>query len=104
MTVNRLEPVTLRWLLMVLPFMLWGTAMAAMRPLLDGAGPLTVAWLRLLPAGLVLLLVAVGLGRSLAVDPADRPWLLLFALVDASLFQGLLAQGLGAPAPASARC
>ncbi len=95
MTVNRLEPVTLRWLLMVLPFMLWGTAMAAMRPLLDGAGPLTVAWLRLLPAGLVLLLVAVGLGRSLAVDPADRPWLLLFALVDASLFQGLLAQGLG---------
>ena len=37
---------------MLLPFALWGTAMAAMKPLLDGAGPLTLAWLRLLPAGL----------------------------------------------------
>ena len=40
----------LRWLLMLLPFALWGTAMAAMKPLLAGAGPLTLAWLRLLPA------------------------------------------------------
>ncbi|MEB3348475.1 MAG: DMT family transporter [Cyanobacteriota bacterium] len=88
-------PPPLRWLLMLLPFALWGTAMAAMRPLLDGAGPLTVASLRLLPAGLVLLVVARWLGRSLAVARADRPWLLLFALVDATLFQGLLARGLG---------
>jgi len=49
----------LRWLLMVLPFALWGTAMAAMKPLLTGATPLTIAWMRLLPAGLLLLLVAV---------------------------------------------
>jgi drug/metabolite transporter (DMT)-like permease len=47
----------LRWLLMVLPFALWGTAMAAMKPLLTGATPLTIAWMRLLPAGLLLLLV-----------------------------------------------
>ncbi|MFM9110587.1 MAG: DMT family transporter [Prochlorococcaceae cyanobacterium] len=88
-------PVPLRWLLMLLPFALWGTAMAAMRPLLDGAGPLSLACLRLLPAGLVLLLAARLLGRPLAVAPADRPWLLLFALVDGALFQGLLARGLG---------
>ena len=85
----------LRWLWMVLPFALWGTAMAAMKPLLTGATPLTIAWMRLLPAGLLLLLVAVLSGRSLAVAAADRPWLLLFALVDGSLFQGLLTQGLG---------
>ncbi len=85
---------SLRWLLMLLPFALWGTAMAAMKPLLDSAGPLTLAWLRLLPAGMVLLLAALALGRSLAVDPADRPWLLAFALVDGSLFQALLARGL----------
>ena len=80
---------------MLLPFALWGTAMAAMRPLLDGGSPWFVASLRLVPAGLVLLLAARLLGRPLAVDPVDWPWLLLFSLVDGALFQGLLAQGLG---------
>jgi drug/metabolite transporter (DMT)-like permease len=84
----------LRWLLMVLPFALWGTAMAAMKPLLAGSGPLTLAWMRLLPAGLVLLLAAALWRRSPGVDPRDRLWLLLFALVDATAFQGLLARGL----------
>ena len=85
----------IRWLLMLLPFALWGTAMAAMTPLLAGAQPLMVAALRLLPAGVVLLAVAVALGRPLAVDGQDWPWLLLFAAVDGALFQGLLAMGLG---------
>ena len=85
----------LRWLLMLLPFALWGTAMAAMKPLLAGAGPLTLAWLRLLPAGVVLLLAAQLWRGGLAVDRRDWGWLLLFALVDATAFQGLLARGLG---------
>jgi drug/metabolite transporter (DMT)-like permease len=84
-----------RWLLLLLPFALWGTAMAAMKPLLAGASPLLLASLRLLPAGLLLLLAARLLGRPAAIDRRDWPWLLLFALVDGSLFQGLLAQGLG---------
>jgi drug/metabolite transporter (DMT)-like permease len=96
MAVPAQSPATpLRWLLMVLPFALWGTAMAAMKPLLERGDPLLLASLRLLPAGLVLLAAAKLLGRSLRVDPADRAWLLLFALVDGSLFQGLLARGLG---------
>ena len=62
---------------MLLPFALWGTAMAAMKPLLDGAGPLTLAWLRLLPAGLLLLLAASlwrggGLPGGLAGWRVDR--------------------------------
>jgi drug/metabolite transporter (DMT)-like permease len=85
----------IRWLLMLLPFALWGTAMAAMTPLLAGAQPLMLAALRLLPAGVVLLVVAVALGRPLAVDAKDWPWLLLFAAIDGALFQGLLAMGLG---------
>ena len=88
-------PQALRWPLMLLPFALWGTAMAAMRPLLDSGTPLQVASLRLLPAGALVLLAAVLLGRPLRIAAADWPWLLAFALVDASLFQGLLAQGLG---------
>jgi drug/metabolite transporter (DMT)-like permease len=88
-------PVKIRWLLMLLPFALWGTAMAAMKPLLDGAGPLTLAWLRLLPAGLLLVLAARWWRGGWAVDRRDWGWLLLFALVDATAFQGLLARGLG---------
>ncbi|QNI71359.1 DMT family transporter [Cyanobium sp. NS01] len=87
-------PQALRWLLMLLPFALWGTAMAAMRPLLSDGGPLLVATLRLLPAGVLLLLAALLLGRPLAIHRADWPWLLAFALVDGALFQGLLARGL----------
>ena len=85
----------LRWLLMLLPFALWGTAMAAMKPLLVGAGPLTLAWLRLLPAGLVLLLAARFWRGGWQVDRRDWFWLGLFTLVDATAFQGLLARGLG---------
>jgi drug/metabolite transporter (DMT)-like permease len=80
---------------MLLPFALWGTAMAAMKALLPELSPLTLAWLRLLPAAVVLLAAVGLLGRSLAVDRRDWPWLLAFALVDGALFQGLLAEGLG---------
>ena len=88
-------PTALRWLLMVLPFALWGTAMAAMRPLLEDATPWMVACLRLLPAGVVLMAAALALGRPWRVDRSDWPWLLLFAIIDGTLFQGLLARGLG---------
>ncbi len=85
---------TLRWLLMLLPFALWGTAMAAMKPLLGGASPWLVASLRLLPAALLVLLAAALLGRPLRVDRRDWLWLALFALIDGTLFQGLLMRGL----------
>lgn len=84
----------LRGLLMVLPFALWGSAMAALKPLLDGASSLTLAWLRLLPAGLLLLLVARWWRGGWGVDRRDWLWVLLFAAVDATAFQGLLAHGL----------
>ncbi len=85
----------LRTVAMLLPFALWGTAMAAMKPLLEGASPLLLALFRLLPAGALVVLAAVVLKRSLRVAAADWPWLVAFALVDGSLFQGLLAKGLG---------
>jgi len=79
---------------MVLPFALWGTAMAAMKPLLVPLAPLELAWLRLLPAGLIILGAAALLKRPLGVDSRDRGWFCLFVLVDAALFQGFLAEGL----------
>lgn len=83
-----------RWLLMVLPFALWGTAMAAMAPLVVSGGPVLVACLRLLPAGLALLIALPFLGRSWIISTADWGWFLLFTVVDASLFQIFLAKGL----------
>ena len=59
----------------------------------SGGAPL-VACLRLLPAGVVILMAVTWLGRSLAIDPGDRGWFLLFTLVDAVLFQFCLAKGL----------
>ena len=83
-----------RGLLMVLPFVLWGTAMTAMAPLVSTGGPILVSCLRLLPAGIVVIAVVPLLGRSLAIDPGDRGWFLLFTLIDALLFQICLARGL----------
>ncbi len=82
------------WLLMVLPFALWGTAMAAMAPLVISGGPFLVAFLRLLPAGMAVLLAVLFLGRSWIIARADWGWFLVFTLVDATLFQSFLARGL----------
>ena len=63
-------------LLLVLPFALWGTAMAAMAPLLATSGPEFVAALRLLPAGVALLLALPRLNASwtclLYTSPSPR--------------------------------
>ena len=81
-------------LLMVLPFALWGTAMAAMAPLLASGGPELVAALRLLPAGVALLLALPVVGASARIAPQDRLWFLVFTVIDATLFQFCLARGL----------
>ncbi len=82
------------WLLMVLPFALWGTAMAAMAPLVLSGGALTVASLRLLPAGIALLIAVPLLKRSWTIAIGDLWWFLVFTLIDGSIFQLCLARGL----------
>tara|TARA_Y100001968_G_scaffold333944_1_gene401579 strand:- start:18693 stop:19604 length:912 start_codon:yes stop_codon:yes gene_type:complete len=81
-------------MLMLLPFALWGTAMAAMAPLIGTGGPFVVASFRLLPAGIVLLFSVPFLGRSLKISQNDLFWFLIFTAVDATLFQFFLAKGL----------
>ena len=83
-----------RWFLMILPFALWGTAMAAMAPLVKSGGPEIVAFLRIFPAGLVVLLAAIFLKRKISISKGDLFWFLVFTLVDATLFQIFLAKGL----------
>lgn len=81
-------------LLLIAPFFLWGTAMVAMKGVLDQTTPLFLAGIRLLPAGILVLAVGILLGR-----PQPKGWqawlsILLFALIDGTLFQGFLALGL----------
>lgn len=81
-------------LLLISPFFLWGTAMVAMKGVIPVTTPFFLAGMRLLPAGLLVLLVAIAMGRAQPSSWRAWAWIGAFALVDGALFQGFLAQGL----------
>lgn len=68
--------------------------MVAMKGVIPNTTPFFMAGVRLLPAGVLVLLAAVWMGRSQPKGWAAWLWISLFALVDGALFQGFLAQGL----------
>ena len=84
----------LNWFLMVLPFALWGTSMAAMTPLVSSGGPEFVAFLRLLPAGILVLITTYLLKRDLKIYKCDLKWFVVFTIVDATFFQLFLTYGI----------
>lgn len=81
-------------LLLIAPFFLWGTAMVAMKGTVAHTSPLFMAGVRLAPAGLLILLAARWMGRPQPQGWLAWLWIGLFALVDGTLFQGFLAEGL----------
>lgn len=81
-------------LLLIAPFFLWGTSMVAMKGSLDHTAPLFLATVRLLPAGLLILGVGGVMGKPQPKGWLSWAWILAFAVVDATLFQTLLAEGL----------
>ncbi|MDX2212100.1 MAG: EamA family transporter [Oculatellaceae cyanobacterium bins.114] len=81
-------------LLLIAPFFLWGTAMVAMKGTVDHTTPLFMAGVRLVPAGALILIVAMVMGRSQPKTWLAWLWIALFGLVDGALFQGFLAEGL----------
>ena len=87
-------PTSARWLLMVLPFALWGTAMTAMAPLLDGLDRWLVACLRVLPPESWCSSGWQGSGPLPGGSTAAIGLVCPFTLVDACLFQAVLARGL----------
>ena len=68
--------------------------MVAMKGVIPHTTPLFVAGVRLVPAGMLLLGAAAVMGRPQPKGWAAWLWISLFALVDAALFQGFLAEGL----------
>ncbi|WP_107668951.1 DMT family transporter [Cyanothece sp. BG0011] len=81
-------------LLLIAPFFLWGTAMVAMKGVLSQTTPFFMAGVRLVPAGVLVLLVAWWLKRPQPQGIKAWFWITLFALLDATMFQGFLAAGL----------
>ncbi|MGJ3245593.1 MAG: DMT family transporter [Elainellaceae cyanobacterium] len=81
-------------LLLIAPFFLWGTAMVAMKGTISHTTPLFMAGVRTLPAGVLVIGGAAWLGRSQPRGWAAWLWIGGFALIDAVMFQGFLAEGL----------
>ncbi|PZV07549.1 MAG: EamA family transporter [Leptolyngbya sp.] len=81
-------------IVLIAPFFLWGTAMVAMKGAMPHTAPFFMAGIRLVPAGLIVLLVGLFLGRPQGIGRQGWLWIALFALVDGTLFQGFLAAGL----------
>ncbi|CDM98553.1 MULTISPECIES: DMT family transporter [Limnospira] len=84
----------LKPLLLIAPFFLWGTAMVAMKGVIPHTTPLFMAGMRLVPAGVLVLLFCLIQGRPQPKTWKAWLWIGLFALVDGALFQGFLAEGL----------
>ncbi|WP_009631702.1 DMT family transporter [Synechocystis sp. PCC 7509] len=80
--------------LLIAPFFFWGTAMVAMKAVIPHTTPLFMAGVRLVPAGVLVLIVAAILGKPQPKGWIAWLWIGLFALVDGTMFQGFLAEGL----------
>jgi drug/metabolite transporter (DMT)-like permease len=81
-------------ILLVAPFFLWGTAMVAMKGVMPHTTPFFMAVMRLIPAGILVLIVAAISKRPQPQSWQAWAWIGLFALIDGTLFQGFLAAGL----------
>ena len=81
-------------LALISPFFLWGTSMVAMKEVLPATSPMFVASVRLIPSGLILVAWALSKGRPMPKTAQAWGAVGLFALVDAMMFQGFLAEGL----------
>lgn len=79
---------------LVAPFFFLGTAMVAMKYILPHTSPLFLASFRLIPAGILTLLVAIALKLPQPKTWKAWLWIGLFALIDGAMFQGLLTTGL----------
>jgi len=95
MTPKPVEPARiLSPLLLIAPFFLWGSAMVAMKGVVSHTTPLFMAGLRLVPAGILILIVTALLKRAQPQTWQAWGWISLFALLDGFAFQGFLAEGL----------
>jgi drug/metabolite transporter (DMT)-like permease len=68
--------------------------MVAMKGVISHTTPLFMAGVRILPAGVLILIAAAFMGRPQPKSLLAWLWIALFAMVDGTFFQGFLAEGL----------
>jgi drug/metabolite transporter (DMT)-like permease len=90
---NKITPAWFPFLL-IAPFFLWGTAMVAMKEVIPHTTPLFLAGIRIVPAGIILLIFAALKKRPQPKSWQAWAWIILFALIDGAMFQGFLGEGL----------
>ena len=81
-------------LFLTIPFFFLGTAMVVMKYILPNTTPLFLAAFRLLPAGLLILILGAYLKLPQPKTLKAWLWIGLFALIDGAMFQGFLTAGL----------
>ncbi len=81
-------------LIFIAPFFFWGTAMVAMKGVIPDTTPFFMAGVRLVPAGILVLIVASILKLPQPQTGKAWLWIMLFAVIDGAMFQGFLAAGL----------
>ncbi|MBI1243158.1 DMT family transporter [Umezakia ovalisporum] len=81
-------------LTLISPFFFWGTAMVAMKGIIPHTAPLFLAGTRSLPAGILILITAAIMGKPQPTGWLAWWWIICFALMDVTLFQSFLAEGL----------
>lgn len=91
---SKSTPSFVQALMLIAPFFLWGTAMVAMKGVIPQTTPFFMAGVRLLPAGILVLLVTVILKLPQPKTWQAWLWILAFAVVDGTMFQGFLALGI----------
>lgn len=79
---------------LVAPFFFLGTSMVVMKFILPDTTPMFLAAFRLLPAGILILLLAAKQKLPQPKGLTAWLWILLFAIVNGAMFQGLLTAGL----------
>jgi multidrug transporter EmrE-like cation transporter len=87
-------PQALSLLFLISPFFFWGTAMVAMKVVAPHSTPLFTASVRLIPAGAVVVAWAALKGKPQPSTTAAWLACLAFGIVDGTMFQGFLAEGL----------
>jgi len=91
---SKSTPSFVQALMLIAPFFLWGTAMVAMKGVIPQTTPFFMAGVRLFPAGILVLLVSVILKLPQPKTWQAWLWILAFAVVDGTMFQGFLALGI----------
>jgi len=81
-------------LFLVAPFFFLGTSMVVMKAVIPNTTPLFLAGFRLVPAGIIILLLTLVLKLPQPKTVTAWLWIALFALIDGAMFQGFLTEGL----------